>query len=51
MPDHRDELASLKRQLTEAEENLRLILERQSQFVLTTDVPLQLVKEERRLRS
>lgn len=36
-------------QLTEARENLRLIRERKSQYVLETDIPLQLIKEERRL--
>ena len=43
------ELPLLRRQLAEAEENLGLIEERKAQFVLETDVPLQLVKEERRL--
>ncbi|HKZ83101.1 MAG TPA: CHAT domain-containing protein [Anaerolineae bacterium] len=43
------EAASLSRQLAEARENLRLIEERKSQFVMSTDVPLQLIKEERRL--
>lgn len=40
---------NLKRQLKEAQENLALIEERMSEYVLSTDVPLQLVKEERRL--
>ncbi len=40
---------SLRSQLAEARVNLRLIEERESQYVLTTDVPLQLVKEKRRL--
>jgi len=44
------ELASLRRQLAEARENLRLIEERKSQYVLGVEIPLQLVKEERRLR-
>jgi len=43
------ELASLHRQLAEARENLRLIQERKSQYVMETDVPLQLVKEEQQL--
>ena len=43
------ELASLRRQLAEARENLRLIQERKSEFVMGTDIPLQLVKEERQL--
>lgn len=42
--------ASLRRQLAEAEANLKLIQERKSQYVLEVDVPLQLIKEERRLR-
>lgn len=41
---------SLARQLSESRENLLLIEERKAQFVLETDIPLQLVKEERRLR-
>lgn len=44
------EAASLRRQLAEARENLRLIEEREAEFVLGTDVPLQLRKEKRRLR-
>lgn len=36
-------------QLAEARENLRLIRERKSQFVMETDIPLQLIKEEQRL--
>ncbi len=44
----REDLSSLRRQLAEARENLRLIQERKDQYVLSTDVPLQLVKEERR---
>jgi len=43
------DLASLRRQLAEARENLRLIQERKSEYVLGTDIPLQLVKEERQL--
>ena len=46
----RREVTSLRRQLDEARENLRLIEERKSQFVLEVEVPLQLVKEERSLR-
>ena len=45
-----DDIASLRRQLEEALENLRLIEERKSQYVMAVDVPLQFVKEERRLR-
>ena len=44
------ELESLRRQLAEARTNLRLIEERKAEFVMGTDVPLQLIKEERRLR-
>jgi hypothetical protein len=40
---------SLRRQLAEARDNMRLIEERESEYVLGTDVPLQLVKERRRL--
>jgi len=43
------ELASLRRQLQEARENLSLIRERKSQFVMDTGVPLDLIKRERRL--
>ena len=39
------ERASLQRQLAELRENLRLIEERKSDYVLATDVPLLLVKE------
>jgi hypothetical protein len=46
-----DQIESLKRQLKEAQENLALIEERMSEYVLSTDIPLQLVKEERRLES
>ena len=44
----RDE-AHLRRQLAEAEANLKLIRERKSQYVLEVDIPLQLIKEERNL--
>ena len=43
------ELASLRRQLAEARENLRLIQERKSQYVMETDIPLDLIKRERQL--
>ena len=43
------ELASLHRQLAAVRENLRLIQERKSQYVMGTDVPLQLIKEEQQL--
>lgn len=45
----RPKLGSPLDQLAEARENLRLIQERKSQFVLETDIPLQLIKEEQRL--
>ena len=45
------ELESLQRQLVEARENLRLIEERMAAFVMSTDIPLQLVKEKQRLQS
>lgn len=48
LPPESTEAASLRRQLTEARVNLQLIEERESQYVLTTDVPLQLVKEKHR---
>jgi len=44
------ELDSLRRQLDAEQENLLLIRERKSQYVLETYVPLPLVKEERRLQ-
>lgn len=44
-----DALAALQNELAEARENLALIRERMSAFVISTDVPLQWVKEERRL--
>ena len=44
-------VASLVRQLSDAEENLRLIDERVAQYVQEVDVPLQLIKDQRRLRS
>jgi hypothetical protein len=48
--DRAQEKTSLQRQLAEARENLRLIEDRKAEYVLDVDVPLQLVKEERRLR-
>jgi hypothetical protein len=44
-----DELSSLQRQLDEARVNLRLIQERRAEYVLGTEIPLQLVKEGQRL--
>ena len=43
-------VASLAKQLSEAEENLRLIDERIAQYVQAVDVPLQLIKDQRRLQ-
>ena len=40
-------LVSLRRQLAEAEENVRLIEEREAEFVMETSIPLDLVKEKR----
>jgi len=42
------EVEALQRELSQARENLALIQERMSEYVLSTDVPLQLIKEERR---
>jgi hypothetical protein len=44
-----EDLSSLQRQLAQERQNLRLIQERKAEFVLSVEVPLQLVKEERRL--
>ncbi|NJL34009.1 MAG: hypothetical protein HC893_09285, partial [Chloroflexaceae bacterium] len=41
-----DELSALQRQLKNFEENLALIQERKSEFVMSTDIPLQMVKAE-----
>ncbi len=41
---------SLQRQLDEVRENLRIVEEQKSKFVLETEMPLTLLKEERRLR-
>jgi len=46
-----DTIESLRKQLAALEENLRLIRERKSDYVLETDVPLQIIKDERRLES
>ena len=48
--DRAREKTSLQRQLAEARENLRLIEDRKAEYVLEVDVPLQLIKEERRWR-
>ncbi len=44
------QVASLIKQLSEAEENLQLIDERIAQYVQEVDVPLQLIKDQRRLQ-
>jgi hypothetical protein len=44
-----NDLEALRWELAETRENLALILERKTEYVISTDVPLQLVKEERRL--
>ena len=46
-----ESIRSLREQLAAAEENLRLVQERRAEYVLETDVPLQLVREERRLEA
>ena len=46
-----DTIQSLRKQLAEAEENLLLIQERKSEYVKITDVPLQLIKDERHLEA
>jgi hypothetical protein len=45
------EIESLEHQLKEARENLALVEERMTEYVLSTDIPLQLVKEQWRLES
>ncbi len=47
---NRQETMSLQQQLADARECLRLIEERKAQYVQEVDIPLQLVKEERRLK-
>lgn len=42
-----DELASLERQLKNKRDNLLLLQERMSRYALDTDIPLELVREER----
>jgi hypothetical protein len=46
-----NEIESLQHQLREARENLALIEERMSEYVLRTDIPLELVKERRWLEN
>jgi hypothetical protein len=40
---------SLQRELTELQDSLRLIQERKAEYVISTEIPLGLIKEERRL--
>jgi chromosome condensin MukBEF MukE localization factor len=44
-----DTIQYLRRQLAEAEDNLRLVQERKSEYVQITDIPIQLIKDERRI--
>jgi hypothetical protein len=44
------EAHSLQRQLVDARESLRVIDERKAQYVQEVDIPLQLIKDERRLK-
>ncbi len=46
-----EDRVSLLRQLEKQSENLRLIEERKSEYVQGTDVPMQLVKDERRIKA
>jgi tetratricopeptide (TPR) repeat protein len=49
-PEAGEDIASWQRQLAEARENLRVIEEHKAKYVQETDVPLQILKEERRWR-
>lgn len=49
--DNQERLASLRHQLAEARANLQVIEGRKAEYVLPVDIPLQLIKEERRLRA
>jgi hypothetical protein len=44
------DIASLRRRLAESEENLRLIEERKAEYVMSTAIPLDLIKQERALQ-
>ena len=50
-PEAGEDIASWQRQLAEARENLRVIEEHKARYVQETDVPLQTLKEERRVRA
>ena len=45
-----DEIQSLQQQLASLRENLRLVDERKAQYVEENEIPLQLVKNEKKLR-
>jgi hypothetical protein len=47
--DTEEKIHSLQHELAELQINLRLIQERKAEFVIHTDIPLHLIKEERRL--
>jgi hypothetical protein len=47
----KEDRASLERQLADLHENLQVIEEQKAKYVQATDVPLQYLKEERRLRA
>ena len=51
MTSTHNDIASLQQQLAEARENLRLIEERIAQYVQETEVPLQLIRDERHWRT
>ncbi|NEU81349.1 tetratricopeptide repeat protein [Nostoc sp. UIC 10630] len=46
----KDSIESVRKQITENEKNLRLIEERKAEYVQATDIPLQIIKDERRLQ-
>ncbi len=46
-----DEIESIENQIRNTEENLRLIEERKSQFVMDTNIPMELIKDERDKRN
>ena len=48
--DPKEQLASLRRTLAEEEGNLLLIEEQKARYVLETEIPVTLIKEERRKR-
>lgn len=50
MANTSEELTSLRRQLAEAQENLRITREHKSKFIVETDIPPELTKNERGLK-